>query len=182
MPPANKSRVYVCLYYQPGATSLNPPRFHWGLWVEPKNSGGQGDYFHVQYRERMNTENGVQEEGWYYDSTVQQNRPGRANYKNSSQLIGRVLIGKLAAPGTTAQQVDTVLAAIQVPQGNETCKDWTGRAAQQLQTGGLLDRQFPWTGAGGCQDPIEVWGRQVWTGTLPGREEKYFLNYFNRRL
>ncbi|KAM7219622.1 hypothetical protein V8F06_005003 [Rhypophila decipiens] len=179
--PGNKARVFVCLYYQPGATSRNPARFHWGLWVEPKGANGSGDYFHVQYRERINSPTGVRPEGWYYDSTVQQNRRNPANFRNSSQLIGRVLIGKLTA-GNNAQSVEPILSQIAVPQGDETCKNWTGRAVEALHGNGMLDRPFGWTGNGGIQDPIEEWGRQQWNGTLPGPNGKYEWNYFNRRV
>ncbi|KAK7714684.1 hypothetical protein SLS64_003680 [Diaporthe eres] len=131
MPGSNKARIYFCVYFQQGPTGTNgnPRVFHCGLWVEDKNSRGGGHYFHVQYHPPYSNRPN-DPSGWLYDSSVVRSR--QANWKQSSQLIGRILLGKLAS-GVTAQHVHQVCSAVPLPRGNEDCWDWTGRAIGAIQ-------------------------------------------------
>lgn len=147
--PGNKARIYFCVYFQQGPTGTNgnPRVFHCGLWVEDKNSRGGGHYFHVQfhpaYRNRPNDPS-----GWLYDSSVSRNRA--ANWKQSSQLIGRILIGKLAS-GVTAAHIHQVCSNPNLlPQGNENCWDWCGRAIRAIQNQQWL-AAHSWGGSNGLQ-------------------------------
>lgn len=146
--PGNKARIYFCVYFQQGPTGTNgnPRVFHCGLWVEDKNSRGGGHYFHVQYHPPYaNRPN--EPSGWLYDSSVSRNRT--ANWKQSSQLIGRILLGKLSS-GVTAAHIHQVCSGVTLPRGNENCWDWTGRAIGAIQAQGWLAPNR-WSGSRGLQ-------------------------------
>ncbi|POS73905.1 hypothetical protein DHEL01_v207701 [Diaporthe helianthi] len=142
---SNKARIYFCVYFQQGPTGTNgnPRVFHCGLWVEDKNrlnSRGGGDYFHVQYQPAYSNRPN-EPSGWVYDSSVSKSK--RPNWKQSSQLIGRILLGKLA-PGVTAAHVHAMCRTVALPNSRENCWDWTGRAIgaiqeQQYLAGGRWD-------------------------------------------
>lgn len=85
--------------------------------------------------------------GWIYDSLVSRNR--QANWKQSSQLIGRILLGKLA-PGVTAQHVYQACQGVALPNCRENCWDWTGRAIAAIQARRWL-AGGRWSGCQGLQ-------------------------------
>jgi hypothetical protein len=173
---SDKSRIYVCLYFQQGVTSVDPARFHWGLWVEPKNGRGRGDYFHVQSHPAMRSASGTTPAHWAYDSSVQNGR--QARYTKSDYLIGRILIGKLPA-GYTAAHVDAVCRGVPPPaaNGNDTCKTWTGEAVRALQRSNYISN-FSWTQVSA---QFEAQGRRWWANDHkrpPGPNGKHMWDYF----
>lgn len=144
MSGSNKCRIYFCVYFQQGprGTRGNPPVFHCGLWVEDKSGRGPGDFFHVQFHETRPVNRPDYPEGWVYDSSVARGR--RANWRHSGNLIGRILLGKLAA-GFTAQHIHQVCQGVALPARHEDCWDWTHRAVEAIQRRNWLHR-FAWGG------------------------------------
>lgn len=173
---SDKCRIYICLYFQQGVTSVDPARFHWGLWVEPKGSRGPGDYFHVQSHQQMRTSRGVQPAHWAYDTSVGKGKTPK--WSKSNYLIGRVLIGKLPS-GYTATHVDAVCRGVDPPaaNGRDTCKTWTGNAVRALQRSNYLAK-FDWAKV---STDIEAKGRSWWAkdGKRPsGQGDKHMWDYF----
>ncbi|KAH8774384.1 hypothetical protein F5883DRAFT_659111 [Diaporthe sp. PMI_573] len=173
---SDKCRVYVCLYFQQGVTSVDPARFHWGLWVEPKQGRGHGDYFHVQSHQQMRTSRGTVPAHWAYDSSVTTGKTPK--YSKSNYLIGRILIGKLPA-GYNATHVHAVCQGVPPPSitGRDTCKTWTGNAVRALQHQRYLS-DFSWTQVSA---DFEAKGRSWWAkdGKRPsGQGEKHMWDYF----
>lgn len=69
--PGNKFRVYVAAFIRDGITkncSLEPEyglaMFYWGIWIEPKKGNGQGQLYHVEVRETLNSIDGPIPGGW----------------------------------------------------------------------------------------------------------------------
>lgn len=145
---SNKQRIYFCVYFQQGPTGShgNPRVFHCGLWVEKKGGKGAGDYFHVQFHQAYRNRPDYPV-GWAYSTTAR--RSERADWKQSTQLIGRILLGKLP-PGVTASHIDQVCRPVTMPNGREDCWDWTGRAISAIQQQGYLTRHS-WSGSNGLK-------------------------------
>lgn len=173
---SDKHRVYVCLYFQQGVTSVDPARFHWGLWVEPKNSRGYGDKFHVRSHQQIRSARGVTPAHWAYDTSVNSGKTPK--YSKSDYLIGRILIGKLPA-GYTAAHVDAVCRNVTPPaaNGTATCKTWTGNAIAALQGQRYL-QNIDWRR---LSTDIENRGRQWWAADgkrPPGANGKHTWDYY----
>lgn len=167
--PGNKARIYFCVYFQQGPTGTqgNPRVFHCGLWVEDKNSRGGGHYFHVQFHPAYANRPDYPA-GWVYDSSVSRNR--QANWKQSSQLIGRILLGKLPS-GIGAAQVHQVCGGVTLPSSREDCWDWTGRAISAIQRQRWLDNHS-WSGSRGFKAQAYQQACDWWTqdrGRIPGK-------------
>ncbi|KAK3315650.1 hypothetical protein B0H66DRAFT_577355 [Apodospora peruviana] len=121
----NKYRVYGAAFSRDRISNnpsleaaYGPAIFHWGLWVEPKNSKGQGCLLHVEDHPQMNSRTGVIPGGWkfgYRETSAYQ----------SQRFIGRIMIGKLPA-GIGPEELKARLATIAVPrQGSEeNCITW----------------------------------------------------------
>lgn len=173
---SDKNRVYVCLFFQQGVTSVDPARFHWALWIEPKQGRGYGDKFHVQSHQQMRTARGMTPAHWEYDTSVGSGKTPK--FSKSNYLVGRVLIGKLPA-GYNATHVDTVCRTVRPPSagGSATCKTWTGSAVGALQRQRYLPN-FDWNQVSA---DIEAKGRSWWAqdGKRPsGPGDKHMWDYF----
>lgn len=124
-------------------------RFHCGLWVEDKGSRGGGHFYHVQFHGPRPSNRPDYPDGWAYDSSMMRDRP--ANWRQSGNLIGRILLGKLAA-GVTAAHVHQACQGVPLPLPRdgreENCWDWTRRAVEEIQRRRWLPA-FAWGGRQG---------------------------------
>ncbi|KAK8010298.1 hypothetical protein PG990_009263 [Apiospora arundinis] len=139
--PGNKYRVSVAGFARDGIShnaSLERPfgraMYHWGIWVEPKNSQGAGRLYHMEEYPPMNSAAGPIPGGWRFELRD-------SNSKNSKRLIGRIMIGKLPA-GNGYREVEALLSRVPAPvQGSsENCITWTMNAIRLLQG----QRPTPW--------------------------------------
>ncbi|KAK3293018.1 uncharacterized protein B0H64DRAFT_204567 [Chaetomium fimeti] len=146
---SNKNRIYFCVYRQQGfaGSDGNPRVFHCGLWVESKSSRGGGHYFHVQFHGRRPVNRPNYPDGWEYGTSVTRDR--EANWRQSNNIIGRILLGKLPA-GVDARHIHQICAAVRMPREgtDENCWDWAHWAIRDIQRQGWL-QSFPWSGRDG---------------------------------
>lgn len=175
----NKQRIYFCVYFQQGPTGThgNPRVFHCGLWVEPKNSRGSGDFFHVQYHPSRPVNRPDYPLGWVYDSSVSRGR--RANWRHSGNLIGRILLGKLP-DGVTAEHIHQVCSGVPMPRDrtDENCWDWTRWAIEELQRRRWL-RNFTWTERNGSGFADRAYRQAVaWFERDPRMEREHDWDIF----
>ncbi|KAJ0120612.1 hypothetical protein J7T55_015342 [Diaporthe amygdali] len=145
---SDKRRIFFCVYFEQGprGTQGTPRVFHCGLWVEEKGSKGPGDYFHIQFHPVYSNRPDYPS-GWVYSSSTARSR--EENWREPSQLIGRILLGKLA-PGVTASHIHEICRTVARPNDREDCWDWTGRAISAIQLQRYLTRHS-WSGPDGLK-------------------------------
>ncbi|KAL2760729.1 hypothetical protein ACRALDRAFT_205365 [Sodiomyces alcalophilus JCM 7366] len=131
----NKYRVYLAAFSRDGISNnpqLEPSygraMYHWGIWLEPKNSQGQGRLYHVEHHEPMNSATGPIPGGWKFGLR-------QTSSHTSQRLIGRIMIGKLPA-GKDYNDIEHLLSQVPVPtqgSGEEDCITWVMEAIRVLQ-------------------------------------------------
>ncbi|KAF5138857.1 hypothetical protein E5D57_002643 [Metarhizium anisopliae] len=108
-------------------TTYRHAMFHWGIWVERKDSGGPGRLYHVEEHPPMNSAGGVIPGGWKLELR-------NSDSRTSQRLIGRIMVGKLPA-GKGFDEIEALLSQVPTPvEGNgENCITWTMNAIRLLQ-------------------------------------------------
>ncbi|KID70301.1 uncharacterized protein G6M90_00g085290 [Metarhizium brunneum] len=132
--PGGKYRVSVAGFRRDGIsddpsleTTYGHAMYHWGIWVEPKNTPGAGRLYHVEEHPSMNSAEGVIPGGWKME-------PRNSDAQSSRRLIGRIMIGKLPA-GKGYREIEALLRQVPAPVegSSENCITWTMNAIRLLQ-------------------------------------------------
>ncbi|KAF2269038.1 hypothetical protein CC78DRAFT_335758 [Lojkania enalia] len=140
---SNKDRVFVALYTRPGSSELDSlssaaskpkyTKYHWGIWVEPKNSQGNGTSFDLE--DSVAFSSVTNPFGWRFHIEDHKCLPPR--------MLGRIMIGKVLE-GMHGGEVGTILKVIPLPSdpGNVIgdAVAWTKAAIEELQEAGCAER------------------------------------------
>lgn len=131
----DKDRVFVAVYFRQAITSdektrneLQHAAYHWAIWVEPKDSSGEGSSYDVKQHPAY--ANIGDPGGWRY------NYREAADFGRSQCMLGRIMIGKLPK-GVTIKDLHDALQKLPLPRENtdpaENCVTWTKGAIGELQ-------------------------------------------------
>ncbi|KAF1966459.1 hypothetical protein BU23DRAFT_440388, partial [Bimuria novae-zelandiae CBS 107.79] len=101
-------------------------KYHWGLWLEPKASTGNGTSFDLEDAVAYPTVSNPF--GWRLHIDEHKSLP--------SHMLGRIMIGKMVE-GSTEADVAQILTQVQMPNepGNQVgdAVEWIKRAIAELQ-------------------------------------------------
>ena len=138
----NKIRVFVALYTRPEASNTSTasslksrPKaqaFHWGLWLEPKGSTGEGTSFDLEDSSAYSSISSPF--GWRLHIDEHKTTP--------SHMLGRIMIGKMVE-GSSDADVAQILTQVQLPsepgsQINDAV-EWIKRVITELQDLGCAE-------------------------------------------
>ncbi|KAF2443294.1 hypothetical protein P171DRAFT_35168 [Karstenula rhodostoma CBS 690.94] len=178
---SNKTRVFVAVYTRPTASdsstisaSKSRPtaqKYHWGLWLEPKGSNGNGTSFDLEDAAAYSSVSSPF--GWRLHFDEHKSLP--------SHMLGRVMIGKMVE-GSTEADVANVLMQVQMPceAGSPVgdAVEWIKRVIYELQEMGCaemfsidafmeeaLSHAITWHGKKGRKEPEKV--NFTWSRTFP---------------
>lgn len=139
---SNKNRVFVAIYTRIDTSSLstlsaksktNPDNYHWGIWIEPKGSTGQGTSFDLE--DSITFSSVTNPFGWRFRIDEHKSLPPR--------MLGRVMIGKLSEEMTNADIME-VLKMVPLPSDPHSpvqgVVDWVKAAIAELQEVGAAER------------------------------------------
>lgn len=143
----SKERVYVAVYAasfidieSTTTASVNSrnkaAKYHWGIWVEPKGSEGEGTSFDIETPTSTN----------FTGASLFGLRLQTEDHKTTPpNMLGRLMIGKLPE-GSTAKEIGPVLSEIPLPgdpgspiQDNVS---WIKAAIMELQEASCAERFF----------------------------------------
>ena len=178
---SNKIRVFVAIYVQPtgshSPTKLSPKplghsqRYHWGLWLEPKGSTGEGTSFDLE--DALAYSNVFSPFGWRLHIDEHKSVPPR--------MLGRIMIGKMV-DGSAAADITSVLTQVQLPSDPESsvgdAVEWIKRVIAELQELGCaesfsidtfmkkaLSYASSWCSDKRGREPVKV--NYTWSRTFP---------------
>lgn len=133
---SNKTRVFVAIYTRPEASNTSTAssrksrpkaqNFHWGLWLEPKGSTGEGTSFDLEDSSAYTSISSPF--GWRLHIDEHKSIP--------SHMLGRIMIGKMVE-GSSDADVGQILTQVQLPSepGSEVSDavEWIKRVITELQ-------------------------------------------------
>ncbi|KAF2734190.1 hypothetical protein EJ04DRAFT_564470 [Polyplosphaeria fusca] len=176
---SNKDRVFVAIYTRPGSSeldSLNSTRskakaqkYHWGIWIEPKNGNGSGTSFDLE--DSITFSSTTNPFGWRFHIDEHSSLPPR--------MLGRIMIGKV--PETLkVTDVGRALKLVPLPSDPQSpiadVVVWLKAAIEELQQVGCaetfpidtfiddaLSHAVTWQSKGSGQKKINY----TWSRTFP---------------
>jgi hypothetical protein len=178
---SNKIRVFIAVYTRPTASISSTPsstksrptaqKYHWGLWLEPKGSIGNGTSFDLE--DAVDHSSPSSPFGWRLQIDEHKALP--------SHMLGRIMIGKMVEGGTEAD-IAKVLTQVQMPceTGSPVgdAVEWIKRVIFELQEVGCAERfsidafmdealsnAVTWQSKKGCKEPEKV--NFTWSRTFP---------------
>ncbi|KAH7117574.1 hypothetical protein B0J11DRAFT_87998 [Dendryphion nanum] len=130
---SNKDRVFIAIYRHPHDSELTSlssrpkaQRYQWGIWVEPKNSTGQGTSFDLEDSAAFSSV--ANPFGWRLHIDDHKYLPTR--------MLGRIMIGKMPE-GTNGSDVAEILKAVPLPSDPGSIIEdgvaWIRAAIEELQ-------------------------------------------------
>lgn len=142
---SNKDRVFVAIYTRPGTSELEslsssrsktkPTKYHWGIWVEPKNSSDSGTSFDLE--DSVAYSSVTNPFGWRFHIDDHKALPPR--------MLGRIMIGKMPE-GMSGSDVTGILKSVPLPSDPDSLivdvVAWIKAAIEELQNAGAAER-FP---------------------------------------
>ncbi|KAF2118750.1 hypothetical protein BDV96DRAFT_642926 [Lophiotrema nucula] len=140
---SNKDRVFVAIYTRPGSSELDslastrsrtkPDKFHWGIWVEPKSSNGNGTSYDLE--DSIAFSSVTNPFGWRFHIDDHKSLPPR--------MLGRVMIGKVPE-SMNPTDVGSALEVIPLPSDPSSAIPdavaWIKAAIEELQAAGCAER------------------------------------------
>jgi hypothetical protein len=176
---SNKDRVFVAVYVRPGSSELDslsstrsktkPQKYHWGIWIEPKNSDGSGTSFDLE--DSISFSSVTNPFGWRYHIDDHSSVPSR--------MLGRFMIGKVPE-GMSVTDVGSALKLVPLPSDPQSpvgdVVAWIKAAIEELQEAGCAET-FPIdTFINDALDQVVVWHNKglsrekvnyTWSRTFP---------------
>ncbi|KAL1602328.1 hypothetical protein SLS60_005743 [Paraconiothyrium brasiliense] len=177
----DKIRVFVAVYTRPtssnsSTTSSSKSRptaqkYHWGLWLEPKGSTGNGTSFDLE--DAIAYSSVSSPFGWRMHIDEHKSVP--------SHMLGRIMIGKMVE-GSSEFDVARILTQVQMPceAGSQVgnAVEWVKRVIFELQEVGCAERfsidafmdealslAVSWHSKKGRKEPEKV--NYTWSRTFP---------------
>ncbi|KAF2178978.1 hypothetical protein K469DRAFT_597445 [Zopfia rhizophila CBS 207.26] len=140
---ANKDRVFIAIYTRPGTSDLSslsstrskpkPDKYHWGIWVEAKNSSGAGTSYDLE--DSVAYSSVTNPFGWRFHIDDHKAPPPR--------MLGRIMIGKMPE-GMSGANIAGILKEVPLPSDpGSVIGDvvaWIKATIEELQDAGCAER------------------------------------------